>query len=112
MCGYKKARTIHVLVVQVAKLMQRPRSEAGCSSSKTEAASSVASSQSLIMEDRPPGLPAKQSEEKVYHLLKKLRFFLFKILFRFLYIKILKRKIVHLWSFFISYQAYRVSLEH
>ena len=59
--------------VQVAKLMQRPRSEAGgSSSSKGEAAtlgasscSSVASSQSLIMEDRPPGLPAKHTDEKV-----------------------------------------------
>jgi hypothetical protein len=57
---------------QVAKLMHRPRWDSGNSNnsnSKLEveggSSTSVVSSQSLIMEDRPPGLPAKQNNEKV-----------------------------------------------
>jgi hypothetical protein len=56
---------------QVAKLMHRPRWDSGNSSSSSKAeveggsSTSVVSSQSLIMEDRPPGLPAKQTNEKV-----------------------------------------------
>jgi hypothetical protein len=52
--------------------MHRPRWDSGNSnsnSSKVEveggSSTSVVSSQSLIMEDRPPGLPAKQTNEKV-----------------------------------------------
>jgi len=49
---------------QVVKLMRRPDSAA-----EEDSPSSVASSQSLIMQDRPDGLPAKDSEELEKHSL-------------------------------------------
>jgi hypothetical protein len=51
--------------------MHRPRWDSGNNSSNSKveveggSTTSVVSSQSLIMEDRPPGLPAKQNNEKV-----------------------------------------------
>lgn len=49
---------------QVVKLMRRPESAA-----EEDSLSSVASSQSLIMQDRPDGLPAKDTEELEKHSL-------------------------------------------
>ncbi|XP_023337041.1 TBC1 domain family member 12 [Eurytemora carolleeae] len=52
---------------QVVKLMRRPESRETSSLESVASLTSVVSSQSLIMEDRPPGLPAKQPQEKEKH---------------------------------------------
>ena len=48
--------------------MRRPETRDSSSLESVASLTSVVSSQSLIMEDRPPGLPAKQPQEKVINV--------------------------------------------